>query len=402
MTGAGRVRPEAEQAAAAGARAVTAGGPPPGEGATLPEELRPLVRAVRSPAAADPAAVRRHLHSLTKPPGSLGRLEELALRLGLIYGDPPPRLHRRTVFVLAADHGVAARGVSAYPQAVTAQMCANFCRGGAAINAIAGTVEARVVVADFGVKGEMGHLPGLRTRKVRSGTRDLARESALDPEEAAAAVLAGARLFDEKAAVTQVAALGEMGIGNTTSAAVVAAALTGDSAEAVVGPGTGVGAEGRRRKVAAVRSALERLPPAPDPLRVLSEAGGLEIAGLVGVTLACARAGRAVVTDGFIATAAAALAVRLCPAAAGYLFASHLSPEPGHRVFLEELGLRPLFDLEMRLGEGTGAVLAFPILDAAGAVLREMATFEEAGVAGEAREAEEAGVAGTLPRGSGS
>lgn len=376
-----------------------------------------LLTGVRPPSAADPEAVREHLDALTKPPGSLGKLEDLAIRIAVICGDPPPPLHDAVVFVLAADHGVAARGVSAYPPEVTAQMLRNFRAGGAAINAIAGAVGARLVVADFGVavgeraeeraptrdareaagdprsddapgEARRSHAapPRVHVRATRRGTRDLSVEPAMTRREATAAVLAGARLFDEEAGGARVAALGEMGIGNTTAAAAIAAAVAGAPPEAVVGPGTGVGREGRRRKIAAVEAGLARLGTVAgaDPLRILCEVGGLEIAGLVGLTLAAAGAGCPVVTDGFIATAAASLAVRLSPNAAAYLIASHRSPEPGHSVLLEVLGMRPLFDLGLRLGEGTGAALALPWIAAAGAVLRDMATFEAASVSGPA------------------
>jgi nicotinate-nucleotide--dimethylbenzimidazole phosphoribosyltransferase len=350
-------------------------------------ELEALVQSVRPPQAANPAAVRQHLDSLTKPPGSLGYLEELALRFALIYGDPPPPLARRTVFVLAADHGVTRQGVSAYPAAVTAEMCRNYMRGGAAISAIARSAGADVVVVDMGVDADLNDVPGLVHRKVRRGTHDLAAGRALAPEEVTQAILAGASVVGERDPVPHLIGLGEMGIGNTTSASAITAALTGMAPEHVVGPGTGVRDQAIARKREAVARGVARLNGCVDPVLVLAEVGGLEIAGLVGVLLAGAASSRAVVTDGFIATAAALLAVRLCPAVLPYLFASHCSAEPGHRVLLEALGLRPVFELDMRLGEGTGAALAFPVLDAAAACLREMATFEGARVSGPVPEA---------------
>ncbi|NIR79947.1 MAG: nicotinate-nucleotide--dimethylbenzimidazole phosphoribosyltransferase [Gemmatimonadetes bacterium] len=338
--------------------------------------------AIGPPDGADPDDVRRHLDDLTKPPGSLGRLEGLAVRLARIYGDPPPPLRNRAVAVLAGDHGVARRGVSAYPRKVTVQMCRNLATGGAAINAIAGAAGARVVVADLGVDGALDGVPGLRAHKVRRGTRDMVEGPAMTREEAARAIEEGVALFEAEVERTHVVALGEMGIGNTTAASALAAAYLDRDAGEVVGSGTGLSPARRKEKVEVVRRAVRRIRDVEDPLDILAEVGGLEIAGLVGIVLAAARHRRAVVTDGFIATGAALATVRLCPAVRDYLFASHVSPEPGHPIVLKALGLEPLFDFEMRLGEGTGAALALPILDAAGSLLREMATFSSAGVSG--------------------
>lgn len=362
-----------------------------------------LFASVDPPSAAEPDAVRARLDGLTKPPGSLGRLEALAVRLAPIYGDPPPPLRRRRVYVLAADHGVARRGVSAYPAGVTAQMCRVLADGGAAVDALAGAVDAEVVACDVGVDAP-GRIEarGLIDARVRRGSRDLSREAALTGDEVARAVLRGAGLLsadpgperrregrlvgrvERDKRLPDLVALGEVGIGNTTPATALAGALTGRPARALVGRGTGVDDAGIERKRRAIESALGRIGIAADPLTLLAELGGLEIAGLVGLTAAAAGAGRAVVTDGLIATAAAAIAVEASPAVRPYLFASHRSPEPAHEALLEQLGLRPLFDLGLRLGEGTGAALALPLLDAAGSVLREMASFGEAGVSGPA------------------
>jgi len=344
------------------------------------QALRTLITAVRPPRRAARHSVQQHLDSLTKPKGSLGYLETLAMRLATIYGDPPPEWRDRVVFVLAGDHGVAARGVSAYPSEVTAQMCRNYAAGGAAVCAIARTVGATVTAVDIGVNAELRPATNLHIRKIRPGTRDLSVEAALTIDEVRAAILVGAALVLERPTLPDVVAMGEMGIGNTTAASGVTAALLRVDPSSVVGRGTGVSAARMTRKAALVRDALARIPDRAGPLRVLAEVGGLEIAGLVGVILGAARAERAVVTDGFIATAAALAAVRLCPRARAYLFASHLSTEPGHRLLLEALRLRPLMELDMRLGEGTGAALALPILDSAAAILRHMATFERAGV----------------------
>ena len=342
--------------------------------------LAELLREIHPPNRAVAAGVRARLDQLTKPVGSLGRLERLALRLALVVGDPPPALTRRTVILLAADHGVTAQGVSAYPAEVTAQMCRNYAAGGAAINAIARSVSADVVAVDVGVCADPASL-GVPSRKVRWGTADLSQGPAMTRAEALAAVRVGADLVMDRLDRTDVFALGEMGIGNTTSAAALTAALCGAPAEAVVGTGTGVDGPTLERKRRIVDTAVSRLGGDLDPVRMLAEVGGLEIAGLVGVVLAAARATRPVVTDGFIATAAVLVAARLAPAAPGYVIASHRSVERGHALQLDALGLEPLLDLELRLGEGTGAALALPILDAATAVLREMASFTDAGVA---------------------
>src|ERR1051325_3565552 len=347
-----------------------------------PENVASLIASIEPAHRAEPALVRERLDHLTKPPGSLGHLEDLALRLALIYGDPPPALRRRVVFVRAPRHGVVNRAVSAYAAAVTRQMCRNFAAGGAAINAIARTVGAEVVVVDIGGGADLGDLPGVLHRKGRRGSRDLASEAALTREEAARAILVGAGLVAERADTVDLVALGEMGIGNSTVASALTAALTGRAAAEVVGPGTGLAGDRLAHKRAIVECAVGRIAAEDDPFEILRQVGGHELAGAAGGVLGAAHARRGVVADGFIATAAALAATRLCPAARDYLFASHRSAEPGHRALLEALALRPLLGLELRLGEGTGAALCLPLLDAAGAILREMATFTSARVSG--------------------
>jgi nicotinate-nucleotide--dimethylbenzimidazole phosphoribosyltransferase len=331
-------------------------------------------------AAADEA--RRRLDQLTKPPGSLGRLEELVIRLCAIQGHCPPSLRDPVIFTLAGDHGVVAQAVSAYPQVVTAQMVENFLREGAAVNVLARHAGARVVVADLGVVAPMPSHPALRSHKIGPGTKDMTRGPAMTRSEAMQAVEAGIGLLEaEHGRGADVVGTGEMGIGNTTAASALTAALTGASVESVTGPGTGVDDEGRRRKVAAVHRALEVNRPDPaDALDTLAKVGGFEIAGLVGVILAGAAHRLPVVLDGFIAGAAALVAVRLKPGLRGGLIAAHRSSEPGHSRVLEALGLEPYLDLEMRLGEGTGAALCIGLARAACAVFTEMATFKSAGV----------------------
>ena len=341
--------------------------------------LDALVTKVTAPDRRLAEAARARLDRLTKPPGSLGRLEELAVRAAVIVGHPRPRVERPVIFTLAGDHGVAARGVSAYPQAVTAQMVANLAAGGAGVNVLARHVGARVVVADFGVAADVSGQAGVVVRKIAPGTADLASGPAMTREQAVAAIVAGAALVD--ATAPDCVGTGEMGIGNTTAASALTAAFTGAEPRTVTGRGTGLDEPAWRRKVAVVAEALAvNRPDSGDPLGVLAALGGFEIAGLVGVILAGAARRVPVVLDGFIATAAGLAAVRLCPDARSYLLASHRSPEPGHQQLLAALGLVPYLDLDMRLGEGTGAALAIGLLRAALACYAEMATFAEAGV----------------------
>ncbi|MBI2384538.1 MAG: nicotinate-nucleotide--dimethylbenzimidazole phosphoribosyltransferase [Elusimicrobia bacterium] len=332
-------------------------------------------------AAAEKAQQR--LDRLTKPQGSLGRLEVLARWLASVTGTFPLSIERPVVFTFAADHGVAAEGVSAYPQEVTAQMVLNFLAGGAAINALAKQAGADVVVADFGVAGDLKPAPGLIDVKIARGTANMAQGPAMSREQALRAIIEGARIaLAAKENGAGLFALGEMGIGNSTAASALTAALTGASPEEVTGRGTGVDADGLKKKIEVIRRALafRKLNPA-DPISILAQVGGFEIAGLVGVVLAGAATRTPVLVDGFIASAAALVACRIAPDAVHYLSASHMSVERGHQRLLRELGLTVLFDFGMRLGEGTGAALAIPILRASCAVYNEMATFDQAGVA---------------------
>lgn len=319
--------------------------------------------------------------TLTKPPGSLGRLEELSVQLAGITGTTRPRLARKAVVVMAGDHGVTAEGVSAYPAEVTPQMVANFLRGGAAINVLARQMDARVAVVDIGVAAEIGG-EKLIARKVAHGTRNLAVGPAMTREETLRAIEVGLDVLDEQANEgLDLVALGEMGIGNTTAASALVAALLDLPPAAVTGRGTGIGDAQLAHKIGVIERALAENRPDPnDPLDTLTKVGGLEIAGLVGVLLGAAARRIPIVIDGFITGAAALVAVELCPRARDYLIAAHTSVEIGHRATLERLGLVPLLALNLRLGEGTGAALAFALVDAAARLLDEMATFTEAGV----------------------
>ena len=332
--------------------------------------------------AATERALERHA-GLTKPPGSLGRLEGLGARLSGISGECPPPVSESPAIVIAAgDHGVLDRGVSPWPKEVTAAMVGNFCGGGAAANAIARGVGARVSVLDVGIAADLERHPLLRTAKVRAGTRDLSREAAMDREEAARAVLAGAGVAEELiGSGVDLLVTGDMGIGNTTPAACLISAFTGLSAETVTGRGTGIDDETLKLKVDVVRQALAlHRPDTGDPLGVLAAVGGLEHAALVGLILMGAARNVPVLLDGIVSNSAALVAHALAPDSVGYVVAGHLSVEPGANAALEHLGLEPLLDLGLRLGEGTGGLLAVPIVQSAARVLNEMATMAEMGI----------------------
>ncbi|MGH2933467.1 MAG: nicotinate-nucleotide--dimethylbenzimidazole phosphoribosyltransferase [Gaiellaceae bacterium] len=316
----------------------------------------------------------RHAYDAkTKPRGSLGRLEDLGCRLAGILGRVPERLDAAIV-VAAGDHGVAAEGVSAYPQEVTAQMVANFAAGGAAINVLARRAGARLVVVDAGTAVPFSH-ELVRPVRIGAGTANMTLGPAMTAEQVERALVAGADLVDELDGV-DVVCLGEMGIANTTSASALTAAFLDVEPERVCGRGTGIDDDGVSRKAAVVRRALE-VNRGVDPLTAL---GGFELAFLAGVALGCERRRKAILLDGFITGAAALAAARISPSAVGAMIASHRSSEPGHALLLEALGLEPLLDLGLRLGEGSGAALALPLLHAAVAILAEMATFADAGV----------------------
>jgi len=350
---------------------------------TSPERaLAAIVARIEPLDEAAQTAARARQNLLTKPRGSLGRLEELSVQLAGISGRSLPRLEHKLIFTMASDHGVVAEGVSAYPQEVTPQMVYNFLRGGAAINVLARHVGARVVVVDMGVVAELEPHPGLISRRVGAGTGNIARGPAMTREQAARALLAGAELVQEELPRgVDIVGTGDMGIGNTTPSAAIAAALTGRPAADIAGRGTGVDDAGLARKTATIERALAVNRPDPrDGLDVLAKVGGFEIGGIAGVILGAAANRVPVVIDGFISGAAAMVAVTVAPAARPYIIASHRSQERGHAIMLEWLGLRPLFDLDMRLGEGTGAALAISLAEAAGKIICEMATFGEAGV----------------------
>jgi nicotinate-nucleotide--dimethylbenzimidazole phosphoribosyltransferase len=322
------------------------------------------------------------LDDLTKPVGSLGRLEEFARRLVAMTEDTMPALNKKVVFTFAGDHGIAAEGVSAYPKEVTPQMVMNFLNGGAAINVLARHGGAENVIIDIGVDFDFGDAPGLVNRKVMRGTRNMLKEPAMTREEAERCIAVGIELASDYAAKGySLFCTGDLGIGNTTPSAAIAAVLTGTPVADVTGRGTGLDDEGLKRKIATIEETIRLRKPDPtDPMDVLAKVGGTEIGGIAGLILAAAAHRVPVVVDGFISTAGALIAHTIEPATADYMFAGHNSVEVGHRAMLEKMGLRPILDLDLRLGEGTGAVLAAMIIEGGLKIYREMATFGEAGV----------------------
>jgi nicotinate-nucleotide--dimethylbenzimidazole phosphoribosyltransferase len=338
------------------------------------------------------AIARARLDQLTKPPGSLGRLEELVVTLAGVTGRPDAPVTHRHVVVVAADHGVATRGVSAYPSTVTAQMVANFLGGGAAVNALAAAVSAQLIVVDVGVASVIPDAGGESPRggrlvraRIRDGTDDMTVGPAMSRPDCLRAIAIGIGLIDDlrERDGLDVLAVGEMGIGNTTAASAVTAAVTGEPGGRVTGRGTGIDDETLARKISVIERALAVNRPDPgDPIGLLAAVGGFEIAALVGIILRAAADHVPVVLDGFITGAAALVATRLQPALTPRLIAAHRSPEAGHGIVLERLALRPLLDLEMRLGEGSGAALAMGVLVAACRIRDEMATFESAEISG--------------------
>ncbi|WP_025334253.1 nicotinate-nucleotide--dimethylbenzimidazole phosphoribosyltransferase [Paenibacillus sabinae] len=338
--------------------------------------------------------MRKRVNNLTKPLGSLGRLEEIAIRLAGITGSVQPSVGNKAIIVMCGDHGVVQEGVSAYPQEVTGLMMANFIRQSAAVNVLAHQAGAEVHVVDIGTV--LTDLPeGVIQRKVRPGTANMAKGPAMTKEEAVAAIHVGIDMASELADKgIEVIGLGEMGIGNTTPSSAMTAVFTNHPVERITGRGTGINDEALAAKAKVIERAIEVNRPNPgDAVDVLAKVGGLEIAGLAGVILGAAARKVPVVIDGVITGAAALAAFRIEPRCRDYLFASHLSVEPAHRIVLDELGLKPLLHLDMRLGEGTGAALALPVIESALQLVSKMATFEDLGIPSPAPEEDEFGLA---------
>lgn len=337
------------------------------------------IRLIHEPAM---QGARQRQDDLIKPRGSLGRLETLSIQMAGIYGTGIPVIKDKVIITMAGDHGIVASGVSAYPQEVTYQMVKNFLNGGAAINVLSRHIGARIIVVDMGVAADFTPQPGLIIKKITHGTRDMTCGSAMTPEQARQSVLTGIEIVnDEIGKGADIIGTGDMGIGNTTPSTAIAAVLSGKSPAEIAGRGTGLDDEGLERKITAIEKALAVNRPDPhDGLDILAKVGGFEIGGLVGVMLGAAAQHRAVMVDGFISSAAAMLAVCLAPQVKPYLIAAHRSQEKGHDIMLDWLGLSPLVDLDMRLGEGTGAAIGITLAEAACKLLGEMATFSEGSV----------------------
>jgi nicotinate-nucleotide--dimethylbenzimidazole phosphoribosyltransferase len=346
-----------------------------------------IASAIESPSEEWLARARAHLNALTKPLGSLGMLEDIAAQIVSIRQEAFAMPLRKAVYVFAADHGITAEGVSAYPSEVTRQMVLNFLAQGAAISVLARLHDVELNVIDVGVDADFEAVDGMLNCKVRKGSRNMLREPAMSDAELTQALEVGFVLAAQAKDKNQsLLAVGEMGIGNTSAASAMTAALTNTPVGLVTGKGTGLDNDAKAHKQRVIEAAIQKHFASiagnftPDPLDVLRCVGGLEIAAMTGLILGAARNRTAVVADGFISTAAAAIAFGIEPQVRGYLFAGHQSEEPGHRVLLEYIGLKPVLSLNMRLGEGTGAVLAMPIIESAMCLYNEMATFASAGV----------------------
>jgi len=354
--------------------------------------LQEILNAIRPVDESRAAAIQARLDNLTKPQGSLGRLEELARRYCLITGTDRPAIRNKMIFTFAGDHGVAAEGVSAYPKEVTPQMVYNFLRGGAGVNVLARHAGARVIVVDMGVDHEFEPAEGLEIRKVARGTRNMVVGPAMTREEAEQAVLAGVGLVEKYRKDLDIIGTGDMGIGNTTPSSAIVSVITGTEPELVTGRGTGIDDASFKAKIAVIKRAIAvNRPDRSDAMDVLAKVGGYEIAGIAGLVLGAALHRIPVVVDGFISTAGALIAAELNPLVKGYLIAAHQSVEIGHRKMLEHLEQRPLLDLNLRLGEGTGAALGISLVEAGVRILTEMATFAAAGVSEKGRDGEKVG-----------
>ena len=346
------------------------------------KRIEKLIAQISAPDTKLMEKTQKRLDNLTKPLGSLGRLEGLAKQICGITGKDNPYLGNKVIFTLAADHGVTEEGVSPYPKEVTAQMVYNFLAGGAGINVLASHSGARVVVVDMAVASDLRTDPRLVIKKIAYGSKNMAKGPAMSRDEAVKAIVAGFEVFeDEFRRGADIIGTGEMGIGNTTAASAITAVFTGKPVEEITGRGAGLDDKGIKHKVETIKKALAiNKPDAGDAIDVLSKVGGFEIAGLAGIILAAASRKVPVVVDGFISGAAALVAYKIEPKVKDYMIAAHQSVEGGHKYILEHIGLKPLFDLNLRLGEGTGAALAIGLAEASVKILTQMATFQSANV----------------------
>ncbi len=344
-------------------------------------KLQDIIKAIQPVDTSRALAIQERLDTLTKPQGSLGRLEELAKKYCLITGKDRPQIQNKIIFTFAGDHGVADEGVSAFPKEVTPQMVYNFLRGGAGVNVLARHAGAKVIVVDAGVDHEFEPAEGLEIRKVGRGTRNMTKGPAMTRAEAEQAVLVGIEMVEKYRDGLDLIGTGDMGIGNTTPSSAIVSVITGADPEQVTGRGTGIDDKSLRSKAEIIRKAISvNKPDRSDALDVLAKVGGFEIAGIAGLVLGAARYRIPVVVDGFISTAGALIAAELNPAVKGYIIAAHQSVEIGHRKMLAHLEQAPLLDLNLRLGEGTGAALGMSLVEAGVKILTEMATFADAGV----------------------
>ena len=345
-------------------------------------KLQDILKKIQPVDASRTNAIQAQLDNLTKPQGSLGRLEELAKKYCLITGRDKPLIRNKIIFTFAGDHGVTEEGVSAFPKEVTPQMVLNILRGGAAVNVLAKHAGARVIVADMGVDHDFEPEEGLEIRKMGHGTKNMTKGPAMTRDEAERAILAGIELVEKYKDGLDLLGTGDMGIGNTTPSSAIVSVITNTDPDKVTGRGTGIDDRSFQNKVAVIKKAIATNNPDPkDALDVLAKVGGFEIAGIAGLVLGAALYKIPVVVDGFISTAGALIAAELNPAVKGYIIAAHQSVEIGHRKMLEHLEQVPLLDLNLRLGEGTGAALGMSLVEAGVKILGEMATFAGAGVA---------------------
>ncbi|MFH1504428.1 MAG: nicotinate-nucleotide--dimethylbenzimidazole phosphoribosyltransferase [Candidatus Omnitrophota bacterium] len=347
------------------------------------DEIKRVISKIENIDSSLAGKAQERLNNLTKPQGSLGKLEDLAKQIVGVTGKLTPELKNKVIFTIAADHGVADEGVSAFPKEVTAQMVYNFLRGGAGINVLANHIGARVIIVDAGVACDLENKEGrLKLKKVNYGTKNMAKSPAMSREEATRSIEVGIEAFEEELSKgMDIIGTGEMGIANTTASSAITSIITGISVEEVTGKGTGIADKALANKIEVIKRALSiNKPNSEDAIDVLSKIGGFEIGGLAGIMLAAASYKVPVVIDGFISGAAALIAYKLEPKTKDYMIAAHCSLEKGHKAILDYLGLKALLDFNLRLGEGTGAALAIGIVEAGVKILNEMATFGEAGV----------------------
>src|SRR3989338_1526992 len=346
------------------------------------EEFKKIASSIKSIDKNFTNIIQERLDNLTKPQGSLGRLEELAKQIGGITGKESPLLRNKIIFTLASDHGVTEEGISAYPKEVTGQMVYNFLSGGAGINVLANHVGARVVVVDIGVASDLNPSPRLVIKKINYGTKNMAKMPAMTRNEAINAICAGIEIFEnEFKAGIDIVGTGDMGIGNTTASSAITAVFTKKPIEEITGRGTGLDDKGLKNKIDVIKKSISmNKPDSSDPIDTLSKVGGFEIAGLAGIILSAASKKVPVVIDGFISGAAALVAFHIEPKVKDYMIAAHKSVESGHKVILDHIGLRPLLDLDLRLGEGTGRALGIGLAAAALTILPHMATFKSANI----------------------